>query len=124
MGYVWAENPIDLIPGNSPGEVVQSEDLAAVRYSQGLMGVTNQHRITGVIDIQDFLPGIDVDMMAGGMFRDTEQLGASITTSIASYWLGGGMTWRFGRGLCDRLNIPNHWCNDHRYQGNRIRILR
>jgi long-chain fatty acid transport protein len=78
------------------------------------MGVTNQHRITGGIGIQDFLPGIDLHMMAGGMFRDTEQLGDSTTTSNASYRIGGGMTWRFGRGSCDRLNIPNQWCINHR----------
>jgi long-chain fatty acid transport protein len=44
----------------------------------------------------DVLPGIDMDLMAGGMFRDSEQLGPSTTTSLASYWIGLGLTWRFG----------------------------
>lgn len=112
-GYVWAENPIDQAPGPNIGGVIQT-DLRAVRYTQGLLAVTSQHRISGGVGIQDFLPGIDLDVMAGGMFRDSEQLGGFTSTSIASYWLGGGMTWRFGRGSCDRLNTPNQWCNNHR----------
>ncbi|MCU0718215.1 MAG: hypothetical protein MUC83_00810, partial [Pirellula sp.] len=96
-GYVWAENPIDQTPGPSLGGVIQPGDLAAVRYSQGLMAVTNPHRITFGIGVVDFLPGIDIDLMGGGMFRDTEQLGNFTTSSVASYWLGTGLTWRFGR---------------------------
>ena len=112
-GYVWADNPMDQAPGPNIGGVIQT-DLRAVRYTQGLLAVTSQHRISGGVGIQDFLPGIDLDVMAGGMFRDSEQLGNFTSTSIASYWLGGGMTWRFGRGSCDRLNTPNQWCNNHR----------
>ena len=44
----------------------------------------------------DVLPNIDMDMMAGGMFPDAEQLGSFTTTSIESYWVGVGLTWRFG----------------------------
>ena len=53
-----------------------------------------------------------MDVMAGGMFRSSEQLGDYTSTSIASYWIGAGLTWRFGRGSCDRLNIPNQWCEN------------
>jgi long-chain fatty acid transport protein len=48
--------------------------------------------------VADVLPGVDLDLMAGGMFRDEEQLGAYTTTAIESYWIGAGLTWRFGRG--------------------------
>ena len=95
-GYVWAENPIDQTPGANVGGVVQPGDLAAVRYTQGLLAITGQHRISGGIGVADVLPNIDMDMMAGGMFRDTEQLGSFTTTSIESYWVGFGLTWRFG----------------------------
>ena len=95
-GYVWAENPIDQTPGSNVGGVVQPGDLAAVRYTQGLLAITGQHRISGGIGVADVLPNVDMDMMAGGMFRDTEQLGAFTETSIASYWVGVGLTWRFG----------------------------
>lgn len=95
-GYVWAENPIDQTPGQNIGGVVQPGDLPAVRYTQGLLAVTGQHRISGGIGIADILPGIDGDLMAGGMFEDSEQLGSFTRTSIASYWVGLGLTWRFG----------------------------
>ncbi len=108
-GYAWAENPVSQTPGPNIGGVIQP-DFRAVRYVQGLLAVTSQHRISGGIGVLDVLPGVDLDIMAGGMFRDTEQLGAFTTTSIASYWIGGGLTWRFGRGSCQRLDIPNQWC--------------
>jgi long-chain fatty acid transport protein len=109
-GYAWAENPIDNTPAANLGGVVQPGDLAAVRYTQGLLAFTSQHRVTVGIGVTDMLPGIDLDLMAGGMFRDTEQLGAFTTTSIESYWVGAGMTWRFGRGACQRLPAPDSWC--------------
>ena len=111
-GYVWADNPINQTPGSDIGGVVQPGDIRAVRYTQALLAVTSQHRISGGIGIQDVLPGIDMDVMAGGMFRSSEQLGDYTSTSIASYWIGAGLTWRFGRGSCDRLNIPNQWCEN------------
>lgn len=109
-GYAWAENPIDSTPGPNIGGVVQPGDVRAVRYTQGLLAVTSQHRISAGIGVGDLLPGIDLDVMAGGMFKDDEQLGDFTTTSIESYWLGFGLTWRFGRGSCCRHPpVPDHW---------------
>ena len=109
-GYVWAENPIDKTPGTNLGGVVQPGDLAAVRFTQGLLAITSQHRISFGVGVADVLPGIDMDLMAGGMFRDTEQLGNFTTTSIESYWIGVGLTWRFGRGACEGSLAPDSWC--------------
>jgi len=109
-GYVWAQNPMDPTPGSNIGGVVEPGDLPAVRYSQGLMAITSQHRISFGVGVADVLPGIDLDLMAGGMFRDSEQLGDFTTTSIEGYWIGLGMTWRFGRGACERLPAPDSWC--------------
>jgi long-chain fatty acid transport protein len=106
-GYVWAQNPIDNSPGPNLGGVVQPGDLAAVRYSQGLLAITSQHRMTFGLGVTDVLPGIDMDMMAGGMFRDSQQLGNFTTTSIESYWIGAGVTWRFGRGGSERPSNPS-----------------
>jgi long-chain fatty acid transport protein len=108
-GYVWAENPIDQTPGMDIGGVIQPGELRAVRYSQGLLAVTSQNRISLGIGRTDVLPGIDLDLMAGGMLRDTEQLGDFTTTTIESYWIGMGLTWRFGRGACEGLPAPNSW---------------
>ena len=108
-GYAWAQNPIDDTPEINVGGVPLGE-LPAVRYTQGLLAVTSQHRISAGIGMSDVLPGIDLDLMAGGMFRDEEQLGDFTTTSIESYWVGLGLTWRFGRGSCCRLPAPDSWC--------------
>jgi long-chain fatty acid transport protein len=86
-GYTWSENPLDATP-------------AAPHYVQGLVAITSPHRISAGIGIVDVLPGIDLDFMAGGMFRDTRQLGQSTTTSLATYYAGIGLTWRFGRAAC------------------------
>ena len=109
-GYVWAQNPIDDTPGSNIGGVVEPGGLPAVRYSQGLVAITNQHRMSFGVGMVDVLPGIDMDLMAGGMFRDTEQLGNFTTTSVESYWIGVGLTWRFGRGACGGTSAPDSWC--------------
>lgn len=107
-GYVWAQNPIDNSPGRSIGGVVVP-DFRAARYTQGLLAITSQHRITFGVGVADVLPGIDLDLMAGGMFRDSQQLGSSTITSIESYWIGAGLTWRFGRGACCGTSAPDCW---------------
>jgi len=78
--YTWAENPIDESPGMELGGVVQPGDLRAFRYTQGLLAVTSPHRISFGVGVVDAIPGIDLDVMAGGMFRDTEQLGNLATS--------------------------------------------
>ncbi|MBC7852516.1 MAG: hypothetical protein IAF94_03685, partial [Pirellulaceae bacterium] len=100
-GYAWAQDPLDPNPGPNIGGVVQPGGLRAVRYTQGLLAITSQHRISGGIGMTDVLPGVDMDLMAGGMFRDEQQLGDATQTSIMSYWVGFGLTWRFGRGSCE-----------------------
>jgi long-chain fatty acid transport protein len=94
-GYVWAENPIDATPSLNVGGVPLGE-LPVVRYTQGLLAVTGQHRISAGVGVADVLPHVDLDMMAGGMFRSSEQLGAFTSTSIESYWIAFGLTWRYG----------------------------
>jgi long-chain fatty acid transport protein len=95
-GYVWAEDPLAPTPDVTIGGVPVGS-LPAARFTQGLVAVTGQHRISGGIGVADVLPGIDLDAMAGGMFRDRERLGPFTETSIASYWVGLGLTWRFGQ---------------------------
>jgi long-chain fatty acid transport protein len=106
-GYVWAENPLDPTPGLNLGGVTQTGGLPAVYYSQALLAVTCQNRMSLGLGITDFLPGIDLDMMGGGMFYDSEQLGPFTTSSLESYWLAAGLTWRFRRGACERVCAPD-----------------
>jgi long-chain fatty acid transport protein len=106
-GYVWAENPLDPTPGLDLGGVTQTGGLPAVYYTQSLLAVTCQNRMSLGLGIADFLPGIDLDMMGGGMFYDSEQLGPFTTSSLESYWLAAGLTWRFRRGSCERVCAPD-----------------
>jgi long-chain fatty acid transport protein len=108
-GYAWAQNPIDPTPVNLDIGGVPLPNLPALSYTEGLVAVTCQHRLSGGVGIVDVLPGIDLDFMAGGMFPDTQQLGAFTTTSIESYWLAVGLTWRFGRGACGDVSAPDRW---------------
>jgi long-chain fatty acid transport protein len=108
-GYAWAENPIDQTPLDNIGGVIQLGGLPAVRYTQALLAITSQHRISAGVGIVDVLPGLDMDLMAGGMLRDTEGLGEFTTTTISSYWIGVGITWRFGRGSYCPTGIPDSW---------------
>jgi long-chain fatty acid transport protein len=105
-GYVWAENPLDPTPGLNLGGIVQQGGLPVVYYSQALLAVSCQNRMSLGLGIADVLPGIDLDMMGGGMFFDSQQLGAFTTSSLESYWLGFGLTWRFRRGSCERVCAP------------------
>jgi long-chain fatty acid transport protein len=108
-GYAWAQNPIDPHPVNLNVGGVPLPDLPALAYTEGLVAITSQHRLTGGVGIVDVLPGIDLDFMAGGMFHDTQQLGDFTTTSLKSYWLGLGLTWRFGRGAWGDVAAPDRW---------------
>lgn len=97
LGYAFAEDPINDNPGPNIGGVTPPGGLPSVRYTQGLLAITSQHRVSGGIGVSDVLPGIDLDLMAGGMFRDEEQLGPSTSTSIESYWVGAGLSWSYDR---------------------------
>lgn len=108
-GYVYAENPIDPNPGLSAGGVTPPGLVNAIQYVQGTLAVINPHRISAGVGVRDVLPGIDLDLMGGGMFEASEQLGALTAVSVESYWAGAGITWRFGRGSCRRLPAPNQW---------------
>jgi long-chain fatty acid transport protein len=94
LGYAWAEDPINQSPAVTIGGVTQPGGIPATRYTQGLLAITSQNRISAGIGITDVMPGMDLDLMAGGMLRDSEQLGPFTTTTIESYWVGMGTTWR------------------------------
>jgi len=108
-GYAYAQNPLSPNPGPNLGGITPPGGIPSVFYTQALLAVANPHRISAGIGMVDVLPGIDMDLMAGGMLRDHEQEGPITSTSVASYWVGFGLTWRFGRGACCRLPVPNDW---------------
>lgn len=101
LGYAWAENPIRDLAGTSAGGVFPPGGRPVIQYVQSTLAVTNEHRISAGVGVSDVLPGIDFDLFAGGMFEDSSQfIDGAVNSSLESYWLGFGLTWRFGRGSC------------------------
>ena len=107
MGYSYAENITRDLAALVVGGVIPPDGLPGVQYVQAQFPAINQHRITAGVGMNDVLPGIDFDLFAGGMFN-AEQAFGNTTSSVAGYWVGAGITWRFGRGACCS-SVPNQW---------------
>jgi long-chain fatty acid transport protein len=96
-GYAYNENPMrDIVPA-SAGGILPPGGVAHIQYIQAQLALIPQHRITGGVGVRDVLPGVDVDLYAGGMFKETQQFSTTIA-SLEGYWVGFGLTWRFCRG--------------------------
>lgn len=104
-GYVYADNASKSIVAPSFGPITPQ---AGVDYVQALFPNINQHRISGGVGLTDILPGVDLDLFAGGNFNASQNYGKS-TASVETYWVGFGTTWRFGRGGCKHVNVPDTW---------------
>lgn len=107
LGYVWAENPMIDVPGNVIAGITPPGAADAIQYIQGLVPNINDHRVTAGLGVPDVLPGVDLDMFVGGMFEASQTFGQT-SVSVESYYIGGGLTWRFrrGSGCC---NAPDEW---------------
>jgi long-chain fatty acid transport protein len=109
-GYVFAEDITEANPGSSAGGVTPPGLQNAIQYVQAQFPAINQHRISGGVGVRDLLPGLDADLFAGGMFNATENFGPLTSTRLQSYWIGMGLTWRFGRGHSHDLPVADDWC--------------
>jgi long-chain fatty acid transport protein len=100
LGYAYAENPINTNLGQGAGGVLPpgpaDRVTAGLQYVQATVAAVSRHRIAGGVQFCDIMPGVNLDLFAGGMFRETQNLGEFTTASIQGYWAGGGLTWRFG----------------------------
>ncbi len=108
LGYAYHDNPMRPAVLTSIGGVPLPDGVPGLRYVQGQFAAICQHRLTGGVGIRDLLPGLDFDLFAGGMFENTDQFADTIA-SVQSYWVGAGITWRFGRGACECLDVPERW---------------
>jgi len=99
LGYAWNENPMRDTLGDRIGGIVPPGGADHVRYIEALFAAIPQHRLTGGVSVRDVLPGVDLDLFAGGMFEQSQTFGIT-TATVESYWVGTGITWRFGRGGC------------------------
>jgi long-chain fatty acid transport protein len=94
-GYAYNTNPINHSVGDSfSGLPVVQDRIYLLQASE--TAVINQHRLTGGFGRQDFLfRGLDLDFFAGGLFKATDEFGPHTQASVAAYYLGMGLTWRF-----------------------------
>ncbi len=94
-GYSYNTNPMRDAAVTSIGGVPVPDGIPGLRYIQGQFAAVSQHNLSGGIGIANVLPGIDMDMLAGGMFEASDQF-ASTIASVESYWVGSYLTWHFG----------------------------
>jgi long-chain fatty acid transport protein len=96
LGYTYADNITKSNVGISAGGVTPVGGQAVIRYIQAQFPAFNRHRISGGFSIKNVLPNIDLDLFAGGMFKESQDYGDFTSVSLSSYWIGSGLTWRFG----------------------------
>jgi long-chain fatty acid transport protein len=100
LGYAYAQNPLNNSFGTSIGPIPVPGGIPSARYVQSQFAVVNEHRMSGGIGIRDlFMPGLDFDAFAGGMFPAAEAVGPFTSVSVASYWIGLGFTWHFDQSM-------------------------
>ncbi len=108
LGYVWTEDSMIDVPGDVIAGITPPGAANAIQYIQGLVPNINQHRFSAGFGIPNLLPGIDVDIYGGGMFNTTGDFGQT-SVAVESYYIGGGLTWRFRRGSGCCI-APDEWC--------------
>jgi len=106
LGYVYAENPVAPITSVTVDGIPVPDAVPGADYLQAQVAVFNQHRVSAGIGVVDVLPGVNFDAFAGGMFRASDQLGASTNVAASSYYLGVGITWRFANCGALRSSAP------------------
>ncbi len=105
IGYSFNSNPVKNNVGSSfdglpfPGEIASQIQSNIQLYQASSAAFVNQNRITGGVGRQDFLlPGLDVDLFAGGLLPASDSFGPHNTASLAIYYIGVGLTWRYDAG--------------------------
>ena len=95
LGYSYNSDPLNHSVGSNLDGFPVGQD--AVQLFQAASTATiNQHRITVGIGRQGFLvPTLDLDLFAGALINAHDEFGAS-QASLAMYYLGTGLTWRYG----------------------------
>lgn len=106
-GYAWSDDAM-ADAGNVISGITPPGASNAIEYIQAIAPNINPHRISAGVGIPDVLPGIDLDVFCGGMLRGSATFGAS-SANVESYYIGGGLTWRFRRGSGCKI-APDQWC--------------
>jgi long-chain fatty acid transport protein len=101
LGYSYNTNPVNHNVGaRLDGFPIAQSELQL--FQAASTAAISQHRFTGGIGRQDFLvPNLDLDVFAGGLFHATDQFGPHTQASVAVYYVGMGLTWRYGAPACN-----------------------
>ncbi len=100
LGYSYNTNPVNHSVGDNLDGFPIGQDAVQL-FQASSTALINQHRITTGIGRQGFLiPNLDLDLFAGGLLHASDEFGHS-TASVAAYYVGMGLTWRYGE-CCPR----------------------
>jgi long-chain fatty acid transport protein len=95
LGYSYNTNPLNHSVGDRLSGIPVGQDAVQLFQAAGVATI-NQHRITaGVGKVGFLIPTMDLDLFAGGLLDANDQFG-NTEASVAAYYLGLGMTWRYG----------------------------
>ena len=95
-GYSYNSNPINHNVGSSLDGFPLAQQQIQL-FQAAAVPAVNQHRLTAGIGRQGVLiPNLDLDLFAGGLFKGQDDFGSHAQASAAVYYIGMGMTWRFG----------------------------
>ncbi|MCU0961097.1 MAG: hypothetical protein MUF48_13410 [Pirellulaceae bacterium] len=96
VGYSYNTNPMNHDVGDRlSGLPVLRDQIQFLQAAE--TAVICQHRLSAGIGRQDFLfRGVDMDVFAGGLFTATDQFGDNTQVTVSAYYLGLGLTWRYG----------------------------
>lgn len=96
LGYSYNTDPINHNVGSSlDGHPVLQDQIQFLQASE--TATINQHRITAGVGRSDLLfRGLDLDLFAGGLPKASDQFGENTEASVALYYIGMGLTWRYG----------------------------
>lgn len=96
LGYSYNTNPMNHQVGDRlSGLPVLQDQIQFLQAAE--TAVICQHRLTAGVGCQDVLiPGVDLDLFAGGLFTATDQFGDHTQVTVSAYYVGLGLTWRYG----------------------------
>lgn len=92
LGYSYGQNPINKDAGAAGGPAAQ----ALTDYIQATeLPAISKHRITAGLGYCNLLPGMSVDVFAGGLLPQSENFGAHSSSTAFAWYAGLGLTWAF-----------------------------
>ncbi len=101
MGYSYNTDPINHNVGSTlDGFPIGQANVQLIQA--GAVPLVNQNRFTLGVGREGLLiPNLDVDLFGGVMFRGSSSFGPDTQASLALYYVGAGLTLKFGDG-CPR----------------------